>query len=241
VSAPQQLRLLIPAYIYPAEKGLAEWDRIIDSPAAAATVVIANPGSGPGKAPDANYVRVLKRAHERGVTAIGYVSTKYAHRPVDEVKGDVDRWLRFYPDTQGIFFDEQASSVDRVGYYVELYKYVHEKRSLALVVTNPGTECAEEYLSRPAADVACVIETPKGFKDYVHPAWANRYPAGRFAALICSVATTGQMQEVAREARKNHIGYCFITDADEPDPWDRLPHYWDAEVRAAGKDGAPAP
>jgi serine/threonine protein kinase len=239
--APQRLRLLIPAYIYPAGEGLAEWDRIIDSPAATATVVIANPDSGPGKAADANYARVLKRAGERGVTVIGYVSTRYAARPLDEVKGDVDRWLRFYPGTRGIFFDEQASSVEHIRYYAALYEYVRRERGLSLVVTNPGTECAEEYLARPAADVACVVETPKGFSTYSHPAWANRYPADRFAALICTVGSPVQMQKVVREVRENHIGFCFVTDADEPNPWGRLPRYWETEVEVVRQGDAHSP
>ena len=28
------------------------------------------------------------------------------------------------------------------------------------------------------------------------------------------------------------IGYCFITDATQPNPWDRLPGYWGEEVEA---------
>jgi serine/threonine protein kinase len=236
-----RLRLLVPAYIYPADEGLAEWDRIIESPAAAATVVIANPDSGPGKAVDPNYTKVIGRARDRGVTVIGYVSTRHAKRPLDEVKGDVDRWRRFYPGTQGIFFDEQASSAEFILYYTALYDYVRKERGLSLVVANPGTECAEEYVSRPAADVVCMVEAPKGFSTYSHPAWTARYPADRFAALLIAVGPAGQMKGIVREVREHNIGYCFITDADEPDPWNRLPRYWEAEVEAARQGDARSP
>jgi hypothetical protein len=229
---PTPLRLLVPAYIYPAGEGLAQWDRIIESPAAASTVVIVNPESGPGRAADANYTRVLERARRKGVTVIGYVSTKHAARPLSEVQGDVDRWARFYPDIQGIFFDEQASAADRLPYYATLYEYVRKERGLSLVVTNPGTECAEEYLARPAADVACLVEAPKGFNAYRRPAWANRYPADRFAALLCKTSSPEEMKRAVLEMRDNRIGYCFITDADEPNPWGRLPRYWEAEQEA---------
>jgi serine/threonine protein kinase len=236
-----RLRLLVPAYVYPADEGLAEWDRIIDSPAAAATVVIANPASGPGKAADPTYSKVIGRARDRGVTVIGYVSTKYAARPLNEVKGDVDRWRRFYPGAQGIFFDEQASSVEHILYYAALYEYVRKECGLSLVVTNPGTECAEEYVSRPAADVVCMVEAPKGFSTYNHPAWTDRYPADRFAALLIAVGNAGQMKGIVREVREHNIGYCFITDADEPDPWDRLPRYWEAEVEAVRQGDSRSP
>jgi serine/threonine protein kinase len=230
--APPPLRLLVPAYFYPADKGLAEWDRVIDSPAAAATVVIANPDSGPGKAADDNYAKVLERARRNGVSVIGYVSTKYADRPLNEVKADVDRWVRFYPGVQGIFFDEQASAQEKVFYYAALYEYVRKTRGLSLVVGNPGTECAEEYLKQPAADVACLVEAPKDFSAYHRPEWAGSYPADRFAAVLRKNGTPEQMRRAILQMRASHIGYCFITDADEPNPWGRLPQYWEAEVEA---------
>jgi hypothetical protein len=224
------LRLLVPAYIYPAGEGLAQWDRIIDSPAAASSIVIVNPDSGPGKAVDANYTDVVERARRRGITVIGYVSTKYAGRPLPEVKGDVDRWLHFYPGTAGIFFDEQASKADQVLYYAALYEYVRKDRGLSLVVANPGTECAEEYVARPTSDVVCLVEAAKGLSAYRPPAWSAHYPADRFAALLCKTSTLEQMKEVALDFRARNIGFCFITDAEPSEPWNRLPRYWEAEV-----------
>jgi hypothetical protein len=233
------LRLLVPAYIYPSNDGLAQWDRIIASPAAAITVVIANTQSGPGEEVDPNYVRVLDRARQGGVTVIGYVPTKYGDRPLDDVKGDVDRWVQLYPGIQGIFFDEQASTADRVDYYRALYEHARGKHGLSLVVTDPGTECAEAYLARPATDVGCLVEAPTNFGTYRRPAWTDRYTADHFAALLCKVGTAEQMRKAVREMRDNNIGYCFVTDADEPNPWGRLPTYWDAELDAVRQANAP--
>jgi hypothetical protein len=218
--------------MYPAGDGLAQWDRVIDSPVVALTVVVTNPDSGPGKVVDPNYTKVIERARRNGVTVLGYVSTKYAARPLPEVKGDVDRWLRFYPGITGIFLDEQASAADQVLYYVALYDYVRKERGLSLVVANPGTECAEEYVARPAADVVCLVEAAKGFSAYQPPAWKDRYPADRFAALLCKIGTPEQMKETVREMRAHRIGYGFITDAEERNPWGRLPRYWEAELEA---------
>ena len=163
---------------------------------------------------------------------IGYVSTKYATRPLADAKGDVDRWVRFYPGIAGIFIDEQASGADQILYYAALYDYVRKEQALALVVSNPGTECAEEYVARPAADVVCVLEAAKGFGAYQPPPWKDRYPADRFAALLCKTGTSEEMKQTVREMRANRIGYGFITDAGMPDPWARLPRYWEAEVEA---------
>jgi serine/threonine protein kinase len=235
---PAPLRLLVPTYVYPADEGLAQWDRIIDSPAAAGTVVIVNPDSGPGRAADANYADVVERSRRHGVTAVGYVSTKYAARPLPEVKADVDRWCQFYPGIAGIFFDEQASKADQVLYYAALYEYVRKDRGLPLVVTNPGTECAEEYVARPATDVVCLVEAAKGLGAYRPPAWTRHYPADRFAALLCRTGTPELMRQVVLEIRACNIGYCYITDAVEGNPWGRLPRYWEAEVEAVRQANA---
>lgn len=40
------------------------------------------------------------------------------------------------------------------------------------------------------------------------------------------------MREVIREMRDKKVGYCFVTDAKEPDPWKGLPSYWEAEAEA---------
>jgi hypothetical protein len=231
VSDSPKMKLLVPAYFYPAGDELAQWDRLLESPAAASTVLIVNTDSGPGQAANPDYAKVLERAQRQGVTVIGYVSTKYAKRPIAEVKEDVDRWLRFYPERiRGIFFDEQNSSADQVHYYVALYEYVRKQRGLSLVVTNPGTTCAEEYLSRHAADVVCLVEAPKDFRTYELPAWTSRYTADHFAAMTIKVGAE-QMRETVQKMRAKGIGYAFVTDADEPNPWGRLPVYWDEEVK----------
>jgi hypothetical protein len=226
------LKLLIPAYFYPAEKGMTQWERILQSPSAAKTVVILNAHSGPGKGMDLNYLKVVERARQQNVTPIGYVSTQYARRPLDEVKGDVDKWTRFYPGIQGIFFDEQPTSSEQVPYFAALYEHAKKQRGLSLVVTNPGAICAEEYVARPVADVVCLVEVTKDFESYQRPAWTNRYPAERFAALVHKTTTREQMEQRIVEMREKKIGYCFITDAEAPNPWGRLPRYWDAEVEA---------
>jgi serine/threonine protein kinase len=226
-----RLRLLVPAYFYPVGEGLVQWDRLIDSPVASATVAILNTSSGPGKIADPNYASVVDRARQKGVTVIGYVSTKYGSRPLRDVKGDVDQWVRLYPEIQGIFFDEQASGSDQVHYYANLYEYVRKERGLALVITNPGTVCAEDYLSRPASDVVCMAEAPKDFNTYRHPGWAGRYPPRCFGALLCNTDAE-HMRARILEMGDKRIGYCYVTEGKEPNPWDRLPRYWEREGAA---------
>jgi hypothetical protein len=238
-SGPARLRLVVPAYFYPAEEGLEQWDRLIESPGAAVTVVIANRDSGPGTAADPNYARVLVRARGKGVTTLGYVRTDYGKRPLGEVKAEVDRWVRFYPGIQGIFFDEQANAPDQVDYYAALYEHVRKGLGLALVMTNPGGDCAEEYVARPVSDIVCLAEANKDFGTYHRPRWTAKYPADRFAALLYNVSSREQMKTNVLDMRVQGIGYCFVTDGKWPNPWDRLPRYWGDEVEVVQQATTP--
>jgi hypothetical protein len=155
------------------------------------------------------------------------------------VKADVDRWVRFYPGIQGIFFDEQASTADQVEYYAALYEYVRMDLGRSLVVTNPGGVCAEDYVARPASDVVCLAEANRDFGAYHRPAWTAKYPADRFAALLYNVSSREQMKTTVLDMRVQGIGCCFITDANWPNPWDRLPRYWADEIEAVRQVNTP--
>lgn len=230
--SPPAMRLLVPAYFYPDGAGLKHWDRLIAAAARAPVTAIVNPASGPGDKADPSYSRVVEQAKKAGVTLIGYVSTRYGKRPLADVKANVDRWGQLYPEVAGIFFDEQASAADHVAYYAALYQYARKERRREPVVTNPGTVCAEGYVSRPASDAACFFEADKGFGDFRLPAWADRYAASRFAALAYKIGTAEQMRKHVEAAARQRVGYFFVTDAAGKNPWDRLPVYWDEEVAA---------
>src|SRR5262245_57939330 len=77
-AAVPTLRLLVPAYFYPAGEGLKDWERLLAAAGRAPLVAVVNPASGPGKAADPNYVKLLERAAKTKITLIGYVSTSYA-------------------------------------------------------------------------------------------------------------------------------------------------------------------
>jgi hypothetical protein len=230
-----KLKLLVPAYFYPAGPGLDEWERLIEAAGRVPIVAVANPASGPGENANSDYSSVVARAARRGVTVIGYVNTNYAHRPRPEVEADVDQWVRFYPEVRGIFFDAQASDAAQADYYAALREFVRKKNSGALVVSNPGTLCAEEYALRGAADVFCVFEFSSGFDNFRLPGWADHFTAGHFAALPLEVGRSEQMRDCIQMAASRGIGLIYVTDAKAPSLWDRLPSYWDAEVEAVRK------
>jgi len=240
---PPPVQLLVPAYFYPAGDGATEWDKLFAASDRVPIVAIVNPASGPGRRVDPNYTAVLEKAAKaKRLTLIGYVSTSYAKRPLEEVKADVDQWLKFYPGIHGFFFDEQTSSAEQLDYYAALYKHVRETRKLKLVITNPGTTCDESYVSKPAADVACLFEGPKPFDAAKLPEWRTKYDAKRAAVLSYQIESVETMQRLIAFAAKEKLGYCYVTDDTGNNPWDRLPKYWEEEVAAlasARRNNAP--
>lgn len=225
-------KLLVPAYFYPSGGGLKYWKQLMSAAGKVPVIAIANPASGPGTRVDPNYTTVIRDAIAAKVQVIGYVSTSYAKRPIADVMADVDQWVAFYPSIQGIFFDEQTSSADQMEYYLALKRHTLTKIPKAFVVTNPGTECAEEYFAQNVADTICIIEKGAGLDSYSPPAWASKYPASRFYGLAYGIKKAGGMQASMKAAAKKQLGYVFVTDDVLDNPWDTLPGYWEAEVKA---------
>jgi hypothetical protein len=196
-------------------------------------VAVVNPQSGPGDDANPDYADVIRRAAEAGVEVVGYINTGYAtKRTAAEVKEDVDRWARFYPEIRGIFFDAQASSADHADFYAEIYAHAQKTLDPALIVSNPGTVCDEEYFARPTTDVAILFENSKGFEGFQLPRYAGGYQPVRFAALPYGVEGIEAMRQRVEAALLKGIGCVYVTDGVLPNPWARLPSYWDAEVEA---------
>jgi hypothetical protein len=230
--ASTRLKLLVPAYFYPGGPTRGDWDRLIEAAARVPIVAILNPASGPGESANPDYTDVVRRGARAGVTFLGYVNTAYAKRPRPEVEEDVERWIRFYPEIRGIFFDAQASEARHVDHYAALYGFAKERIEGALVVTNPGTICDEGYFSRPAADVAILFEDSKGFDALHLPPWASKYEPGRFAALPYGLPDVDRSRAAIQQVIVQGFGLIYATEDGLPNPWGRLPSYWNDEVEA---------
>ncbi len=230
LSAP--LRALVPAYFYPGGEGLEDWNQLIEAGSRIPIVAVVNPATGPGPSANPDYAEVIRRAKAAGVTTLGYVNTDYAKRPRQQIEADVEKWLQFYPEIGGIFFDAQPSEAQHADLYASMRALVKAKRPDSLIITNPGIVCAEPYLEKPATDVAILFENQQGFNDFALPSWAGRYQASRIAAIPYALETPEQMKEAVRQAVLKGIGYLYVTDGTGPNPWGHLPRYWKEEVDA---------
>jgi hypothetical protein len=227
-----QMQLWVPAYFYPSGAGLADWDRLIAAARSVPIVVTFNPASGPGDRVDPRQARIVQRARKAGIRVIAYVGTNYARKPLPRVKEEIATYLRFYPEIQGVHVDEQASDAAELPYYRELYKYVNQRAPNALILNNPGTRCASEYVSQRVCDKVCLFEHHQGFEEFRPPAWASRFSPDRFCVVVYQVDTERRIKQYIHDAARMGMGCVYITDDGGANPYDRLPSYWETEVEA---------
>ena len=228
-----KLQVLVPAYFYPAGPGLHAWQRLMEAASKIKIVAVVNPSSGPGDQRNAEYFSILPAARDSGMKVIGYVNTMYGKRRLSEVKLDIARWIEFYPQISGFFFDQQSIEARDVTYYAEIRDYAHQKIKNALVINNPGAMCDESYFARGVSDVTCIFASFDGFNQFSPPAQFWQYNPSRFAAFPYHITDAKAMREIVSEAIIKRIGYLYVSDAPKGgNPWAQLPAYWDDEVEA---------
>jgi len=215
-------RTLIPSYFSDTES----W-RQLGAEHPGALVAILNPASGPGAVADPTYLALDQRARRAGVRVLGYVSTSYANRPLDQVLSDMDKYRSWY-GVDGFFLDE-APADPQLGYYLAARQHALRGRG-QLVVVNPGLPPSRSYMQ--AADIVVTFEGAPAAQRTNHAlGWMRAYPPERFAHLVYSVPTVSQMTTAVDQALAAHAGNVFVTSENLPNPWSRLPRYLTAERR----------
>jgi len=248
-NALQRTGVLVPLYVYPANIHTnAVYNRLIDLKRRHETLpmwVIVNPATGPGMEIDANYTKAIDRLQGAGCMTLGYVGTSYGKRTADEVKRDIDLWLKLYPKTHGVFFDEvkNEDSDSAVNHQLEMSKHARN-RGCWPIVANPGTDVPERYFKANAADVFVIHEGnhwPKeerlkgdyfgGYSDY--PPWTR--------GLLLHSQTT--FDSKALKTARKYCRWVYITEAPfragnpkAANPWERLSSHLEATCEALARD-----
>jgi hypothetical protein len=243
------MRVLVPAYFYPAGDGLTTWKKMIashDPERGINIVAIANINSGNvGSVLDSNYQLVIRQAVKKGLTVIGYITSDYANAhgnaSLEVAKNNVSDWFKLYPELQGIFVDEQTSNAAAIdSYYLPLRRHINSLKPNAFVVGNPGNNCAEDFLvtrtGGPVMDVVVIHENNESKLPYAgasSAAWTSAYTPDRLAMLA---HTSPGFAAQVRLAKSRGVGLVFVTDAvgpppDSIHPWGKLPTYWDDELK----------
>ena len=221
---PGTSRMFVPAYVYPGP----EWDRLI---AAAPTVgiIVANPADGPGAAVDATYLDAMARAKQAGIMVLGYVSTTYGQRASADVLLDINGYYDLYHPS-GIFLSEGPMDTDCAALESTFLAYANAARARdprAFVAL--GTRLCASYVY--FTDLIVLFSAQLGVYDAFQP--ASWMPAGspeRFAHLVSEVPAEALEATLGR-AHGLGAGWIYITDDVLPNPWDKLPSYFDREVQ----------
>ena len=231
------VQILLPLYIYPNwyEADNYAWADVTSAAQQVPILAIINPNNGPdGNSPNQDYLRGLQDLKQANVDTLGYVYTLYGDRPLPEVKQDIDLYYQHF-GVQGIFLDESASSVSKIAYYQDIYRYIKAKDKTSQVVINPGTHTDEEYITRPAADTSVIFENfSDTWAEYQPQPYVKQGKRDSFAILIHSVPDAATMKSHIDKAVERNIGYIYVTN-DSPttgdgDPWNSLPSYWQSKV-----------
>jgi hypothetical protein len=193
-------------------------------------VIILNPASGPGAAPDPVFRPAIASAEGAGTNVIGYIGTNYAQRPLAQAEQEVRDYRDWY-GVRSIFLDQTPTEgSQQIGYYRTLARYIHRSTPDATIWLNPGAYPDQSYMS--VGNVVMVFEGP--FESYVGlhvPGWVRDYPATRFAHTV--YATTGpDVTKAVRLSRSRNAGYLFLTDDVGSNPYSALPSYWPREQAA---------
>jgi hypothetical protein len=238
--AQERTGILVPLYLYPADiHKNPTYNRLMDLKRRYETVpiwVILNPASGPGKEVDGNYTKAIDRLNGAGCVVLGYVTTSYGKRTEGEVRKNIDQWIKMYPRTQGIFFDEMIYEDTDPGakYQASLNRYAHEA-GFWPTVANPGAETPGRYFASEAADVIIVHEGdswPKEdrFKGDYFGGYSD-YPPFTRGVLLHSQAKLDKsaLQMVRKYARWVYIteGIYRAKDPKATNPWNVLSKHLD--------------
>jgi hypothetical protein len=246
-------RVAVPSYFYPCHNASAwqpdspcDWDRLIASHPPV-DVAIINPNSGPGVAPDPNYVAQMARGGAAGVTMLGYVHTTYGERNLSAVCGDVARYATWYA-VDGIFVDEVSADCALLPYYAAVIDCVQGSvgGGAATIILNPGQSvpaCFNATLNGTSGDggnaTVAIVNYEGAFTDYVGWSplpWVNTTAPASWWHIVHN-ASGALMQHAAAItlSKARGAGWVYVTDQTMPNPYAALPGiiYLDDVVRWA--------
>lgn len=237
------IEIIVPAYFYPSwMPSLNEWHQLTWAAQQGASVTaIMNPGNGPGLASNSDYVASLDEFRAGGGKVIGYVYTCYGvnhctpevppTRSTAEVLADAQKYARWY-HVDGVFLDEMATQPGALPFYQTVGSALRSAHPGWQIVGNPGVT--------PTAGYNALANTLMNFEgsytDFVNGSFLSGLTnAASTGAIVHSVATVSQMQEVMGLARQYGLGAIYVTDGTmaSGNPYLHLPSYWQAEVAAA--------
>jgi hypothetical protein len=213
-----------PSYFYDGSL----WDQAIDTKPAP-SVMFLNVDNGPGTGPTSHFQQLVKSAQAHGITVLGYVSTVYTQVAISDVESQIADYKNWY-GVNGIMLDLGQGTAAALPYYQQLYNYIHQQISGAVIWINVGAYPVSSFMS--VANVIMVFEGSYAtFEGSSAPGWVSGYARDRFADVIYDMPA-GDLSAAVSTSWSRRAGYLFATDLGEPNPYAALPSYWSTEAAA---------
>jgi hypothetical protein len=194
-------------------------------------VVTVNPSSGPGNEKSAVYANAISELKRSGVEHIlGYIPTDYSRqdtgRTIHELKALIDRYADWYPEINGMMFDEMHADASQLAFYTELAAHARAQ-GMEFIRANPGTKADESY--RQIFDNLAVYEGRQlpSVMQLQGNTYFPEYPPEGFSFTARGIPTLDPdyVEEV-----KSYVGLLYITDDIEREgdgnPYNSLPSYF---------------
>ena len=228
----EDLEILIPLYIYPTD---GAWQNLIDiknsNPNIAITAIV-NPSNGHFNSEDSNYTKAIKELRDANIKVVGYISTLYGERNIDEVIADIDAWSRIYKSSGvgGIFFDEVSTDIAYLDYYTNLINQA-KSRNLDFNILNPGITTDQKYIDANIADIVVTYENSARSLLENPPKTYNTPTINTKLSLLVYKLEDNIVDDLISFAREHKFSYIYFTeDGFDRNPWDSISEYLQEEV-----------
>jgi len=164
------------------------------------------------------------------------VYTQYAQRNIDEVKRNMDAWIKFYKPygLKGFFFDEASEDKKDFKYYKKLTQYA-KRKGMRFNILNPGTEVDDIYIQKNIASIIVTHETT--YAEAIEATNSNQpTTTTKKGLLIHSSNEEDIVQKVCEYALEHNFEYLYATDHGvNDDRWDTLSSYIDELAESISK------
>lgn len=238
------IKVLMPLYKYPIcqeWEPLCIWEGVNEAVASGLDVtVIVNPNNGPTSPIDSIYKSAINELQVKGVTILGYVSTRWAARPLQEVFDDIAIYHNEY-NIDGIFIDEASEHAqDFDSYYENIIAYIKEQTKFDMDIYNFGIVPDKIYMindrDHQVHNALIYEKLDTDWESVVanepFPDWAKELSTDRFSCIIYNASLGWDYAKEALDAMvKRRCGYIYVThDDNAPNPYDEKPLYWSEEL-----------
>lgn len=226
-STGSSVGVIIPLYTDPG----ASWTEVIQAKQnypSVPIIAIINPNSGPGNSQQSDYVSGITNLENAGVTVIGYVATGYgtsSYSKVSNVEDQINDYQLWYPNIQGIFFDEMSNSATEQGYYQTLANYANS-HGMQVTAGNPGTTVDTALIG--IFSNLCIYENPGMPTTGDIDQYYSSYGSSQFSYIAYGISSLPS--QTTLQSLDKYVSYIYVTNLGGGNPYNGLPSYFMSEV-----------